>query len=120
MTDKQKNDFKENVTVRTNDVVTQVGDQVRDLIDKGNARRFIVRKEDGDELINVTLTVAVVTAVVISALLTPIVLVLAAIGGMFAKLSVEIAREIDDSAVVDMTDYDDAAVDDEEKLKNDA
>lgn len=117
MTEKQKNDQNDNdFAIRANDVVSQIGDQIRELVDKGNQRRFIVRKENGEEVINVTLTVAVVVAIAISAILTPIVLVIAAIGGVLGKLSVEIAREIDDSAVVDMTDYNN----EEEKLKNEA
>lgn len=53
--------------------------KIREIIDEGNARRIIVRNEDGHTLMEIPLTVAVVGAV-----LAPI---LAAVGAMAALLT---------------------------------
>lgn len=114
MTEKQKNTPDTEFTVRANDAFEQVSDKARELLEQGNIRRFIVRKENGEELVNITLTIAIAIAVGISLVLTPVILVLMAIGGIFAKLSVEIAREISPEQVVDMTEHDDT----NNKVKN--
>lgn len=74
---------------------SELMDLLKRLLHQGNIRRIIVRKADGDVLIDVTLTAgfAVSTAAI---LLAPPLAVIGVIAGVVAKVKVEIVRVEDD------------------------
>jgi hypothetical protein len=70
-----KNTTKEEFKVDGNEIV----DKVKKLIEEGNARRIIIKNEDGDVMLEVPVTIGAV-----GALIAP---VLAAIGAMAALIT---------------------------------
>jgi hypothetical protein len=84
--------FTEEVEVAGNQVV----DRVREVIEQGNARRLILRNEEGRTLLEIPLTAG---AVVGGALLwfNPLLAGVAAIGGMLMKVRIEIERDAVDA-----------------------
>lgn len=89
-------------------------EQARQVIEQGNMRRVIVRKADGETLIEVSVTLAVIAGVILL-LIGPLGLMIAlgAVAyGVFTKVQVEVVRELtDDDTVVQI---------DATKSKNDA
>jgi hypothetical protein len=87
MTDKNNSDWKEEIVVASNELV----DKIKQLISEGNVRRVIIRKPNGESLIEVPLS----AGVAVSGVLTLMAPVLAAIGAMAALVKdfkVEIIR----------------------------
>ena len=70
-------------------------DRVKELIQEGNVRRLIIRKTNGDLLLEIPLTagVAVGSAVTIFA---PVLAALGAMAALLAKVKVEIVRTKDE------------------------
>ncbi|MCK4421105.1 DUF4342 domain-containing protein [candidate division WOR-3 bacterium] len=70
-------------------------DRVKELIQEGNVRRLIIRKTNGDLLLEIPLTagVAVGSAVTIFA---PVLAALGAMAALLAKVKVEIIRTKDE------------------------
>lgn len=88
MTDKNNTDWKEEIVVASGELV----DKIKQLINEGNVRRVIIRKPNGETLIEVPLS----TGVAVSSVVTLMAPVLAAIGAMTALIKdfkVEIIRE---------------------------
>lgn len=84
---------------QNNDMVKDLSNRVQGVIESGNRRRFIIRKANGDALVNVTLTVAVVTALLAMIIFDGLFFFALFIGAIVAvtqKVSVEIVKEIDD------------------------
>lgn len=73
-------------------------DQIKEVIEQGNVRRFVVRKSNDDKLFEVSLTIAVgvVAAIIIFVPGGFFWTLLAVIAGIIAKLRVEILRELND------------------------
>lgn len=65
--------------------------KVKELLHKGNVRRIIIKTEEGRTLIEVPLTVGVVSGV-IGATLFPVVAALGAIGALVAHLKIIIEK----------------------------
>ena len=87
MSEHNNNDWKEEIIVASGELV----DKVKQLITDGNVRRVIIRKPNGESLIEVPLT----AGVAVSGVLTLMAPVLAAIGAMTALVKdfkVEIVR----------------------------
>jgi hypothetical protein len=78
---------RERITLAGSELV----DRVKGLIADGNVRRLIIRKPDGDVLMEVPLT-AGVTAGTALALMVPVLAALGAMAALVAKVQVEIVR----------------------------
>ncbi len=81
--------FSEQLEVTGNQLVQQV----QDLIKQGNARRLIIRRPDGEVLMDINLTVGAVAGGVM-VLGAWWIAALAVIAGLVAKVKVEIIREV--------------------------
>jgi hypothetical protein len=104
MTDNPNNDqneqrraFSEELEVAGNQLV----ERVRELLEEGNVRRLIIRNPEGRTLIEIPLTIGVVAG---GALLVfyPVLAGLAAIGGLVARVRIEVVREEPDAIVQDV------------------
>lgn len=87
--------FNENVRRVTEEIEVQgnqLVDRVKQIVEDGNARRLILRNEEGRTLLEVPLTAG---AVVGGALLwfNPLLAGIAAIGGLLLKVRIEIERD---------------------------
>jgi hypothetical protein len=81
---------------KQNDTVNEVVEQGRSLIQKANARHIILRKPNGEKLIDVTFGVAAVIALLLL-WVQPFGIFLAIAGiaySFYAKLRMEIVREV--------------------------
>lgn len=74
---------------------SQLVEQVRNLIEQGNIRRLIIRDQENRVLLEIPLTIGAVAG---GALLMfyPLLAGLAVVGGLVAKLRIEIVRVLDD------------------------
>lgn len=78
------------------DTMKEVVAQGKELLHKANTRHVIIRKANGDKLIDVTLSVAVVVALLLL-WFGPIGIVAALAGvgyGLYSKLRLEVVREL--------------------------
>jgi hypothetical protein len=89
--------FSEELEVAGNQLV----ERVRELLEEGNVRRLILRNQEGRTLIEIPLTIGVVAG---GALLVfyPVLAGLAAIGGLVARVRIEVVREEPDATVQDV------------------
>ena len=104
MSEKPKNDmdmdgFVEEIQVRGSDLV----ERVKELMEQGNIRRLIIRRSNGEELMQVPLTASVIAggAMVVFA---PMLAALGAMAALLAEVKIEIVREIpsaDDDTIID-------------------
>ncbi len=80
--------FNEELEVAGNQLV----ERVKELIEEGNVRRLIIRNSDGKTLLEIPLTIGAVAG---GALLVfyPVLAGLAAIGGLIARVKIEIVRQ---------------------------
>jgi hypothetical protein len=91
MSDEQKgSNITERVTIAGADLV----DYVKGLIQEGNIRRLIIRKPDGDVLLEVPLTAGIAVSGAI-ALMAPVFAALGAMAALVAKVQVDIVRNDD-------------------------
>ncbi len=76
---------------------SQLVEQVRNLLEQGNIRRLIIRDQESRVLLEIPLTIGAVAG---GALLVfyPLLAGLAVVGGLVAKLRIEIVRVLDDEA----------------------
>ncbi|MCA9882807.1 MAG: DUF4342 domain-containing protein [Anaerolineae bacterium] len=72
----------------------EVVEKVRELVQQGNVRRVIVRKKNGEELVELPLTPTVVGAGVLTVFAGPLML-LGAAAALLAELRIEVVREVD-------------------------
>ncbi|MEL6308180.1 MAG: DUF4342 domain-containing protein [Chloroflexota bacterium] len=87
----EKRTFTDEMEVAANDLV----DKAKELVAEGNVRKLIVRKMDGEQLIEVPLTPAMVVS---GALLVfqPWLAMLGAIAAFVTKVKLEVVRVEDD------------------------
>jgi len=85
--DKGGNSPRERITVASGELV----DRVKGLIAEGNVRRLIIRKPDGDILMEVPLTAGVAVGTALT-LMAPVLAALGAMAALVAKVQVEIVR----------------------------
>jgi len=81
---------RERITIAGNELV----DNVKRLIEEGNVRRLIIRKPDGDVLIEIPLTAGIAVSGAL-ALMAPVFAALGAMAALVAKVQVEIVRSDD-------------------------
>ncbi len=72
-------------------------DNMRDLVDKGNMRRLLIRNANGDVLLDIPLTAGVITGVLFLLFLR-FWLVVGAIAAVVLKINIEVVRVSDDQA----------------------
>ena len=72
-------------------------DRVKQLIEEGNIRKLIVRKETGEKLIEIPMTAGVVAGGVL-ALMAPVLAGLGAMAAFMAHLKLEIIRTDDETS----------------------
>lgn len=82
----------------SNDTLNELADQARTVIEKGNQRHIVIRNANGEQIADLTMTVAV--AILVAALLLQPLGTLALVGaliyGMVAKVRVEVVRNVKD------------------------
>lgn|GEM_PF-286510 len=76
----------------------QLVSKVRELIQRGNIRRLIIRNSEGRVYLEVPLTVGVVAGGVLI-WFAPVLSALGAIGALLARVRIEIVRDAEDGAV---------------------
>ncbi len=84
---KNQRDWVEEMEVAGHDLV----DRVKSLVAEGNVRRLIIRNANGEELIEVPLTPAVVVGGV-ATIINPVLAALGALAALIARLKIEIVR----------------------------
>jgi hypothetical protein len=62
MSNKNQSDFQD----RVSKTFKQVYERIQELVEKGNARRVVLRDADGDVLVESTLTIAAIVAFAIA------------------------------------------------------
>jgi Domain of unknown function (DUF4342) len=78
------------------ETVNEIVEQGKDLLSKANSRHIVIRNDRGEKVVDVTFTVAAVIAVLLLWWI-PLGLPLIVIGlvyGLYAKLKLEIVREL--------------------------
>lgn len=96
MSEKRKNEWVEEVQVAGRDAVSKV----RELIQQGNVRRLIVRKANGEQLMEFPLTPSVVVGGAML-VLAPAFAMLGGLVAYLAEVRIEIVRDtppVDDDA----------------------
>jgi len=83
----EKPEWVEEIEVAGSDLV----DRVKDLVEEGNVRRLIIRNANGDVLIEVPLTPAVLVGGV-ATIWNPILAALGGLAAYLAKLKIEVVR----------------------------
>ena len=87
MSDTEKRSWTEEIEITANELV----DRVKELIEEGNVRRLIIRKADGDVLIEVPLTAGVAVGGAVT-IVAPVLAALGAMAALLVKVRVEIVR----------------------------
>ena len=82
---------RERITIAGSELV----DYVKRLISEGNVRRLIIRKPDGDVLMEVPLAAGIAVSGALT-LMAPVLAALGAMAALVAKVQVEIVRRDDD------------------------
>lgn len=87
---KPKQTWSEELEVASKDIVSRV----KELIEQGNVRRLIIRKKDGETLMEIPLTASVIAG---SALLVfaPMFAALGALAAFVAEIKIEVVREVE-------------------------
>jgi len=88
---KKKRGVTEEVTLAGSELV----DYVKKLIAEGKVRRLIIRKPDGDVLLEVPLTAGIAVSGAVT-LMAPVLAALGALAALVAKVRVDIVRADDD------------------------
>jgi hypothetical protein len=108
-TEKAKRTFTEEVEVAGNQVVGKV----QDLIKQGNIRRLIVKTKEGRVLLDTSLTVGVGVGSVIGFFGGIPLMLLAGAAAVFAKVDVQIVREVGEGDIVESKQKVEIKVDEE-------
>ena len=87
MTQDNELTHRERITIAGNELV----DYVKRLIAEGNVRRLIIRKPDGDALMEVPLAAGIAVSGALT-LMAPVLAALGAMAALVAKVQVEIIR----------------------------
>ncbi|MDH3396985.1 MAG: DUF4342 domain-containing protein [Acidimicrobiia bacterium] len=80
----EKTTHTETIEVAGDDLVAKV----KEIVHEGNVRRIIIKNEDGEQVIEIPLTVGVV-----GALLLPALAAIGAVAALLSKCTIEIERE---------------------------
>ncbi len=96
MTDEQekskngKDTWVEEIEIAGKDLV----ERVKELIEQGNVRRLIIRKKDGEIMLEVPLTASVIAGSVL-VVFAPLFAALGALAALIAEIKLEIVRDVD-------------------------
>jgi hypothetical protein len=85
--EKQRRSIGEEITLAGGELV----DSVKRLIAEGNVRRLIIRKPDGEVLVEVPLTAGVAVSGALT-LMAPVLAALGALAALLAQVRVEVVR----------------------------
>ena len=91
----QKNDWTDEILVTGNELV----ERIKKLVADGNVRRLIIRKPDGESLLEIPLTAGVAVGGTVT-ILAPVLAAIGALTALLAEFRVEVVR-------TDGTDRDD-------------
>jgi hypothetical protein len=80
----EKTTHTETIEVAGDDLVAKV----KEIVHEGNVRRIIIKNEDGEQVIEIPLTVGVV-----GALLLPALAAIGAVAALLSKCTIEVERE---------------------------
>jgi hypothetical protein len=69
-------------------------ERVKELIEQGNVRRLIIRKKDGDIMLEVPLTASVIAGSVL-VVFAPLFAALGALAALIAEIKLEVVRDVD-------------------------
>jgi predicted RNase H-related nuclease YkuK (DUF458 family) len=94
MSNKNQSDFQD----RVSKTFKQVYERIQDLVEKGNARRVVLRDADGDVLVESTLTIAAIVAFAIAIEGGWWFFLLAFLASVLLRVRVSIVHEADDRA----------------------
>jgi hypothetical protein len=96
MSDNPNNEQRRTFSEELEVAGSQLVERVRELIEEGNVRRLIIRNPEGRTLIEIPLTIGAVAG---GALLVfyPVLAGLVAIGGLLARVRIEVVREEPDT-----------------------
>jgi predicted RNase H-related nuclease YkuK (DUF458 family) len=94
MSNKNQSDFQD----RVSKTFKQVYERIQDLVEKGNARRVVLRDADGDVLVESTLTIAAIVAFAIAVEGGWWFFLLAFLASVLLRVRVSIVHEADDRA----------------------
>ena len=84
---KQENDWTDEILVTGNELV----ERIKKLVAEGNVRRLIIRKPDGESLLEVPLTAGVAVGGTFT-ILAPVLAALGALAALLAEFKVEVVR----------------------------
>ena len=90
-TEKDQRTWTEEIVVAGSDLV----EFVKNLVQEGNVRRLIIKKPDGDVLLEVPLTAGAVVGGAL-VVMTPVLAALGALAALLAEVKVEIVRSEED------------------------
>lgn len=86
-----KRSWTEEIKVTGNELV----DRIKSLVEEGNVRRLIIRKPDGESLLEIPLTAGVAVGGVVT-IMAPVLAALGALAALVTEFKVEVVREDDD------------------------
>ncbi|HNX92893.1 MAG TPA: DUF4342 domain-containing protein, partial [Syntrophomonas sp.] len=75
--------------------VDGLNERMKELIREGNVRRLIIRKDNGDKLIEIPLTAGVAVGSII-ALIWPVIAAAAAVTGLLTRIKIQVVRKWDE------------------------
>lgn len=91
----------EEIQVTSNELV----DRVKELIQQGNVRRLIIRKSDGEALMEIPLTASVVAGSIM-VMFAPVLAAVGALAALLAEVKIEVVREVPADEVDEYIDAD--------------
>ena len=86
-TDESDRDWSEELIVTGNELV----DRIKNLVSEGNVRRLIIRKPDGESLLEIPLTAGVAVGGVMT-IMAPVLAAIGALAALLAEFKVEVIR----------------------------
>jgi hypothetical protein len=84
---KNNTDWKEEIFIAGNELV----DRIKELVAEGNVRRLIIRKPDGESLLEIPLTAGVAVGGVVT-IMAPVLAALGALAALIKDFKLEVVR----------------------------
>jgi len=72
-----------------------LNERIKELVREGNVRRLIIRKENGDKLLEIPLTAGVAAGGVL-AVIWPVLAAAVAVTGLLTRIKIQVVRKWDD------------------------
>lgn len=85
--EKKDTDWKEEVFIAGNELV----DRIKELVAEGNVRRLIIRKPDGESLLEIPLTAGVAVGGAVT-IMAPVLAALGALAALIKDFKLEVIR----------------------------